>query len=94
MQGYVNTAKKFSSDVLCKSPPDVGSIGRLAHSSDDVEKVKRVHPCKYLHLGSKHNTLAREIETHIKSNGNGLVQVNNSFYFIIINNTVKFICAK
>ena len=54
----------------------MSGIGRLAHSSRDDGKVKQVHACKYLHLGSEHNALAKACEDYIKKSGGGLVQVN------------------
>ena len=76
VKGYVSTVTKYSSQVLTKSHPGVCGIGRLAHSSRDNGKVKRVHACKYLHLGSEHNALAKACEDYIKKSGGGLVQVN------------------
>ena len=76
MKGYVSTVTKYSLQVLTKSHPSVCGIGRLAHSSRDDGKVKRVHACKYLHLGSEHNALAKACEDYIKKSGGGLVQVN------------------
>ena len=76
VKGYVNTVTKYSSQVLTKSHPSVCGIGRLSHSSCDDEKVKRVHACKYLHLRSEHNALAKASEDYIKKSGSGLVQVN------------------
>ena len=77
VKGYINTATKYSSQVLTKSHPSVCRIGRLSHSSHDDDKVKRVHACKYLHLGSEHNALAKASEDYIKKSGSGLVQVNS-----------------
>ena len=77
VKGYVNTATKYSSQVLTKSHPGVCSIGRLSHASCDDDKVKQVHACKYLHLGSKHNALVKASEDYIKKSGGGLVEVNS-----------------
>ena len=77
VKGYMNTATKYSSQVLTKSHPSVCSIGRLSHSSCDDDKVKRVHACKYLHLGSKHNALVKASKDYIQKSGGGLVQVNS-----------------
>ena len=76
VKGYTNTVTKYSSQVLTKSHPGVCGIGRLVHSSHNDGKVKQVHACKYLHLRSNHNALAKASKDYIKKSGDGLVQVN------------------
>ena len=45
VKGYVNTATKYSSQVLTKSRPGVCGIGRLSHSLRNDDKVMTTGAC-------------------------------------------------